>query len=198
MAWFTAKEWKNRLVEFAGRRSLKNVSTNETTVYDVTRNEGQVSQEGDSFSATTMNDLEQRISEGFSAAEEANSQLSSDLKFPDGTGFYPDIKDGQQGYNTDPARGADTFHPFKNVEYLGEKQGSVSDGRYATFNISDYANYQGITVDNIFPTISYMVHYSNGDGAGTMSWSYNPEAGMLTFDNGDNSLVSIRAKIYVI
>lgn len=79
MAWFTAKEWKNRLVEFAGRRSLKNVSTNETTVYDVTRNEGQVSQEGDSFSATTMNDLEQRISEGFSAAEEANSQLSSEL-----------------------------------------------------------------------------------------------------------------------
>ena len=71
MAWFTAKEWKNRLVEFAGRRSLKNVTTNETTVYDVTRNEGQVSQEGDAFSATTMNDLEQRISEGFSAAEES-------------------------------------------------------------------------------------------------------------------------------
>lgn len=129
---------------------------------------------------------------------DAINQLNSDLKFPDGTGFYPDIKDGQQGYNTDPARGADTFHPFKNVEYLGEKQGSVSDGRYATFNISDYANYQGITVDNIFPTISYMMHSSNGDGAGTMSWSYNPEAGMLTFDNGDNSLVSIRAKIYVI
>lgn len=72
MAWFTAKEWKNRLVEFAGRRSLKNVSTNETTVYDVTRNEGQVSQEGDSFSATTMNDLEQRISDAFAEAEEAS------------------------------------------------------------------------------------------------------------------------------
>lgn len=79
MAWFTAKEWKNRLVEFAGRRSLKNVTTNETTVYDVTRNEGQVSQEGDAFSAATMNDLEHRISEGFSAAEEANSQLSSEF-----------------------------------------------------------------------------------------------------------------------
>ena len=82
MAWFTAKEWKNRLVEFAGRRSLKNVSTNETTVYDVTRNEGQVSQEGDSFSATTMNDLEQRISDAFAEAEEANTQLTSErLKF---------------------------------------------------------------------------------------------------------------------
>ena len=79
MAWFTAKEWKNRLVEFAGRRSLKNVTTNETTVYDVTRSEGRVSQEGDAFSAATMNDLEQRISEGFSAAEEANNQLNSEI-----------------------------------------------------------------------------------------------------------------------
>lgn len=32
--------------------------------------------------------------------------------FPDGTRFYPDIKNGISGYNTDPARGADTFHPF--------------------------------------------------------------------------------------
>ena len=112
MAWFTAKEWKNRLVEFAGRRSLKNVSTNETTVYDVTRNEGQVSQEGDSFSATTMNDLEQRISDAFAEAEEANDQLISELKFPDGIKFYPDMQDGEYGFNTAADRGADTFHPF--------------------------------------------------------------------------------------
>lgn len=32
--------------------------------------------------------------------------------FPDGTGFYPDTKDGVHGYNTDAARGADTFYPF--------------------------------------------------------------------------------------
>lgn len=104
MAWFTAKEWKNRLVEFAGRRSLKNVSTNETTVYDVTRNEGQVSQEGDSFSATTMNDLEQRISEGFSAAEEANSQLSSEFQ-----AWFGVTEDGQRGWKE---QGADTVTPF--------------------------------------------------------------------------------------
>lgn len=90
MAWFTAKEWKNRLVEFAGRRSLKNVSTNETTVYDVTRNEGQVSQEGDSFSATTMNDLEQRISDAFSEAEEANTQLISEISVINGK-LYKDV-----------------------------------------------------------------------------------------------------------
>lgn len=38
--------------------------------------------------------------------------LNSNISFPDGTGFYPDIKDGVAGYNTDPQRGADTFSPF--------------------------------------------------------------------------------------
>lgn len=36
--------------------------------------------------------------------------------FPDGTKFYPDIKDGKRGYNTDPARGADTFNPFSSIQ----------------------------------------------------------------------------------
>lgn len=38
--------------------------------------------------------------------------------FPDGTKFYPDIKNGISGYNTDPARGADTFHPFSQKKLL--------------------------------------------------------------------------------
>lgn len=41
------------------------------------------------------------------------NELNRDLKFPDGTGFYPDIKDGVHGYNTDSKRGADTFIPFR-------------------------------------------------------------------------------------
>lgn len=69
---FVTKEWKDRLVEFAGRRKLKNVSTNEETVVDVSRNEGSVSQEGDAFSAANMNNLEQRIADGF-------NQVNSDL-----------------------------------------------------------------------------------------------------------------------
>lgn len=40
---------------------------------------------------------------------------NSSLKFPDGTTFYSDIKDGKRGFNTDPNRGADTFFPFSNV-----------------------------------------------------------------------------------
>lgn len=39
--------------------------------------------------------------------------MSGNIKFPDGAGFYPDVKNGVRGYNTDPARGADTFNPFR-------------------------------------------------------------------------------------
>lgn len=67
--WFTPKEWKARLVEFAGRRLLRNVANGESTTYDVSRSEGQVSQEGDAFNTKNMNDLEQRIADGFSKAK---------------------------------------------------------------------------------------------------------------------------------
>lgn len=42
-------------------------------------------------------------------------QLNSELKFPDGSGFYPDVQNGIRGYNTDPERGADTFSPFSDI-----------------------------------------------------------------------------------
>ena len=62
---FTKKTWVNRAVEYPGRRRLTSVSTD---VYDVTREEGSISAEGDAFNATTMNDLENRIEAGFTAA----------------------------------------------------------------------------------------------------------------------------------
>lgn len=65
MSLFVPKEWKDRLAEFAGRRKLTNVSTGEETTVDVSRAEGEVSQAGDAFSAANMNDLEQRIKDGF-------------------------------------------------------------------------------------------------------------------------------------
>lgn len=70
---FQKKTWKDRLVEFAGRRKLTTVSSSgNDTVVDVVRNEGAVSQEGDAFSASNMNDLEQRIYEEF---DNLNSNL---------------------------------------------------------------------------------------------------------------------------
>lgn len=76
MAWFTKKEWKNRLAEFAGRRTLTDVATGASQVVDVARNEGTISQEGDAFSAANMNEFEQRILEGFTQAENATTELN--------------------------------------------------------------------------------------------------------------------------
>lgn len=104
--WFTPKEWKARLVEFAGRRLLRNVANGESTTYDVSRSEGQVSQEGDAFNTKNMNDLEQRISNGFAKAKTNIDSLNRDLG---GLSFGQDA-DGNWGYKTG---GADTVIPFK-------------------------------------------------------------------------------------
>lgn len=76
---FSKKTWVDRLVEFAGRRKITNVSTMQAQIVDVERAEGTVSQEGSAFSAQTMNDLEQRIADGFSSVEQSVSQVSSEL-----------------------------------------------------------------------------------------------------------------------
>lgn len=99
---FVTKTWKDRMVEFAGRRKLKNVSTNESVLYDVSRSEGTVMQAGDSFSATNMNDLEQRIKTEF---DNVNSSLAN------GRVQLVINDDGSLGYKLD---GADTVYPFSN------------------------------------------------------------------------------------
>ncbi len=61
---FSKKRWKDRITEFPTRRTLlKADGTSETVT--VTRSEGTISQEGDIFSASNMNDLESRIEAGF-------------------------------------------------------------------------------------------------------------------------------------
>ena len=46
----------------------------------------------------------------------ALDEATDSLTFPDGTKYYADIQDGKHGFNTDPNRGADTFHPFRNTD----------------------------------------------------------------------------------
>ena len=70
---FNLKTWVNRISEYPTRRKLTK-SDGSTELVTVERAEGQVSQEGNAFSADEMNDLEKRISEGF---DELNSNLDS-------------------------------------------------------------------------------------------------------------------------
>lgn len=69
MAYYTLKNWKNRDVEFPGRRTLTDTVSGTSQTVDVTRSEGTITEAGDAFDASTMNDLEGRIGAGFTLVE---------------------------------------------------------------------------------------------------------------------------------
>jgi hypothetical protein len=62
---FRQKTWTDRISEYINRRLLTK-KDGSTELVTVTREEGVVAQEGDSFCAETMNDLERRIADEFS------------------------------------------------------------------------------------------------------------------------------------
>lgn len=69
-------------------------------------------------------------------------ELINDLTFPDGTKFYPDMKNGKYGFNTIPSRGADTFIPFLNskpiyIRAYGYPDDSRSGFVFTCLQISD-------------------------------------------------------------
>lgn len=73
------------------------------------------------------------------------SNLGDRTEFPDGTIFYPDSQDGKYGFNTDPNRGADTFHPFKSagkltISELRFRQLQPGDWSWFTLNTENYNN----------------------------------------------------------
>ena len=61
---FKKKTWLGRIAEYPNRRRLTKEDGSSELV-TVSREEGQISQEGDAFSPDNFNDLEKRISEGF-------------------------------------------------------------------------------------------------------------------------------------
>ena len=61
---FVKKTWKDRISDFPNRRII-NDGIKSTTV-TVSRNEGTVTEAGDSFNAANMNDLEDRIEQAIS------------------------------------------------------------------------------------------------------------------------------------
>lgn len=74
---FSLKTWVNRISEYPNRRKLTH-EDGSTELVTVARAEGQISAEGNAFSAEEMNDLENRIKVGF---DEVNQRLTN-LKNP--------------------------------------------------------------------------------------------------------------------
>lgn len=68
---FVKKTWKNRKTEYPNRRLLTK-ENGDTELVTVSREEGLISEEGDTFSEETMNDFEERVND---AVEEIYSAL---------------------------------------------------------------------------------------------------------------------------
>ena len=192
--WFSAKEWKARLVEFAGRRSLRNVANGETTTYDVSRSEGQVSQEGDAFNTKNMNDLEQRVANGFANAKTAVDTLNRDLNAINDSGAIKGMDAREDGvYITySPTGGADTV-----TKKLGSFQrkllGRVTSS--TTFDCKSIPGWEDFTENN-FAIIPVKIDATGGQwksgatGAGgaqqggcTPTLSYDKVNGILKVSN---------------
>lgn len=195
---FVTKTWKDRLVEYAGRRKLKNVATGEEVLMDVSRSEGTVSQAGDAFSAANMNNLEQRIKNEF---DTVNSSLESQPNFVyDSTGKIT-------GYKTKV--GADTVFPFSggfngaDIYMSGTNSGNLSKIELASkgqyFYGFDYDNstkkftvlYDGTYSYMLSTTSSYtslyindkLIEYANKNGQTTI---YNT----IELKKGDTGYIS--------
>lgn len=78
---FEKKTWKDRLVEYAGRRKITNTTTLAAQIVDMERAEGIVSEEGSAFNAANMNDLEQRVADGFSGVQQDINKVNQDLQW---------------------------------------------------------------------------------------------------------------------
>lgn len=63
---YTKKTWKDRVTQYLNRRLLTDVNTGDTQLVNVARDEGNITEAGDTFTASNMNDLEDRIDNGFS------------------------------------------------------------------------------------------------------------------------------------
>lgn len=88
---FSLKTWVNRISEYPNRRKLTH-EDGSTELVTVARAEGQISAEGNAFSAEEMNDLENRIKGGFDEVNQSltniNTYVGKDgkLHFVDSTG----------------------------------------------------------------------------------------------------------------
>ena len=159
---FVTKTWKDRLVEFAGRRKLKNVSTNEEVLYDVSRSEGTVMQAGDSFNATNMNDLEQRIKTEF---DNVNSSFAYD-------------ENGIYGYRR-KVNGADTVFPFSTIATLLWKNSNIS----APMNAQTISGFGGKNYEQLLIQTNHST-----SNCTTSSWLWFPSKGISLWAGCENGV----------
>lgn len=88
---FVTKTWKDRISEFPNRRTLTNTADSSTQLVTVSRTEGTISEEGDAFSASNMNDLETRIKNAFDTGASTNYNATITTNWVGSTAPYTQI-----------------------------------------------------------------------------------------------------------
>lgn len=180
---FVTKEWKDRLVEFAGRRKLKNVTSGAETVFDVSRSEGAVSQAGDAFSAANMNNLEQRIKKEF---DTVNGSLNGKASKSSDLGNCTFYQSGSDFY----VRGADSV--TKKLGSMPELVTAVSSLQTScafTFNVAgNYLIVVSTSNDNVMPDNSL-----SGVSASTLS-----DVSRGSWTGGENACNFQHQKVYLV
>ena len=126
---FEKRTWKAREVQYPGKRILTDAETGDTSSVFVTRDEGTVTEMGDSFSAANMNDLEQRISGGFADA----ASFSETPELTGGTWF-----DGKPIWRVSKY--------YSNVTFSGVGQWTAVGALPLQF-MTDQARYKMVDVD---------------------------------------------------
>ena len=158
---FTKKTWTDRISEYPTRRTLtKEDGTTETVT--VTREEGTISQEGDAYSAANMNDLEQRVADGFSTLSQDSVKIATKNTTSDSIAFGID-SNGNYGYIKE---GADTVTPFKSQKDIDNAYNSGVSAADKRVNTSSASYNRGVTdADNRVNTssASYNSGYAKGN-----------------------------------
>lgn len=121
---FEVKVWKDRIAEFITRRTLT-YENGTTQVVTVDRNEGEISQTGDAFSAENMNGLEQRIASEFEIVE-SGLQAGMTITFPSDGTIVKTLSNGDKAITSFPSDGSI-------VVTLEDSEGEVLATRTTTF-----------------------------------------------------------------
>ena len=214
---FKKKTWIDRMVEFAGRRKITNVSTSAAQIIDVERAEGAVSQEGDAFSAENMNDLEKRISDAFADVPSGykiadndttnNSEFLATARVAYEHGLEIDAlsRDLNAINDNGAIKGMDaredgvyiTYVPSSGADSVTKKLGSEPQllgtlTGNGTFDCKKIANYKQLTKDNFFiipKTVRARFNAPGGTDSSNMGWNSTKELKSIEY-NADTGILS--------
>ena len=129
---FQKKTWKNRISQYPNRRKIKNISDNSETIVDIYREEGTIQTTGDSFSASTMNDLEGRIGNMFPVSiENGGTGKTTAIEARQNLGIYISQTVG----SWEPKLSSDKISPTYTTEYKVGKYYKINNLVYITFHI---------------------------------------------------------------